>query len=160
VVAALSILAEPKRVEILRLVWHRERGAGEIAREFDVTFGAISQHLGVLREAGFVAARREGRQIFYSARREALGPLAAALEAMWSERLGVLKSLAEAEQRRLDESGKPSAVAAAAGATPPPADARHHTPEARRPTTRAAVRAGSARAPRSATSKRKRNTHE
>ncbi len=94
-------------MEILRLVWSQERCAGEIARCFRVTFGAISQHLGRLAEAGLLSRRRQGRSIFYLARREALGPLAAALEAMWKERLGALKTLAETEQRRIDAGRSP-----------------------------------------------------
>jgi DNA-binding transcriptional ArsR family regulator len=82
----LSLLAEPKRQEILRLVWGRELTAGQIAACFDVTFGAISQHLALLREAGLVRRRREGRKRLYTADRERLGPLAPALEAMWAQR--------------------------------------------------------------------------
>jgi DNA-binding transcriptional ArsR family regulator len=94
----LGVIAEPRRLEILRLVWDRELAAGDIASRFEVTFGAVSQHLGVLREAGLVAVRRQGRKRLYRARREALGALAPALEQMWAERLGQLKALAEAEE--------------------------------------------------------------
>lgn len=96
----LAVVAEPRRREILRLVWHRERTAGEIAARLPVTFGAVSQHLRVLREAGFVEVRRDGRLRIYRARREALGALAAALEEMWAESLDRLKDLAEEEERR------------------------------------------------------------
>jgi DNA-binding transcriptional ArsR family regulator len=95
----LQLLSEPNRVEILRLVWTRELAAGEIAGQFRITFGAVSQHLGALWRAGLLVRRRAGKQIFYAADREALGPLAPALEAMWKSRLGVLKTLAEAEER-------------------------------------------------------------
>jgi DNA-binding transcriptional ArsR family regulator len=97
---ALSVIAEPRRLEILRLVWDREMAAGDIAGRFDVTFGAVSQHLGVLREAGLVGVRRMGKKRMYRARREALGALAPALEAMWAERIGVLKGLAEEQELR------------------------------------------------------------
>ena len=83
---ALQVVSQPHRREILRLVWDRERSAGEIADQFDLTFGAVSQHLGVLREAGFVRARRHGNRRFYQADRAALGPLATVLEAMKSAR--------------------------------------------------------------------------
>jgi len=96
----LEIIAEPRRQRILRLVWDRELGAGEIAAEFDVTFGAVSQHLRVLRDAGLVAVRKDGRHRSYRARKKALGPLAALLEATWSDRLGELKKLAEAEEKK------------------------------------------------------------
>ena len=98
----LQLLAEPNRVEILRLVWARERSAGDIAQHFSITFGAVSQHLGALWRVGFLKRRREGKRIFYAADREAMGPVAPVLEAMWKDRLGVLKTLAEAEQRKVD----------------------------------------------------------
>jgi len=81
-----SLLAEPKRQEILRLIWTRELTAGEIAACFDVTFGAISQHLTLLREAGLIRQRREGRKRLYRADQGRLGPLAPALEALWAQR--------------------------------------------------------------------------
>lgn len=95
----LQAVAEPRRREILRLVWDQERPAGDIARAFDVTFGAVSQHLAVLRRAGLVRVRRDGRRRFYRADQKALGPLAAHLEAMWRGRLAHLKRLAEADER-------------------------------------------------------------
>ncbi len=100
----LALLANPYRQEILRLAWMREQSAGQIARRFPVTFGAVSQHLAKLTAAGLVRRRRDGRRILYVADRAALGPLAAALEAMWSERLAVLKNLAEAAEQRTDRS--------------------------------------------------------
>jgi DNA-binding transcriptional ArsR family regulator len=96
----LDVVANPTRRRILRSIWTRERSAGEIAADFSVTFGAVSQHLGVLRDAGMVRVRREGRRRHYRADRDALGPLATMLEAMWSERLQRLKSAAENAQRR------------------------------------------------------------
>jgi len=97
----LALLATPRRAEILRLVWREERSAGEIHRALDdVTFGAVSQHLGRLAEAGWVEVRAEGRRRLYRARRAALGPLAAALEAMWDDALYRLKLAAELEAGR------------------------------------------------------------
>lgn len=90
---ALQVVAEPRRRRILNMVWDRELSAGEIADEFEVTFGAISQHLAVLRESGFVDVRAEGNRRLYMANKEALGPLAEVLESMWS---GTLDSLARA----------------------------------------------------------------
>lgn len=92
-------LAEPRRREILSLVWSREREAGEIHRRVgDVTFGAVSQHLKVLREAGAVRVRPEGRRRLYRADRAAVRALLARLERMWADKLGDLKSLAEMEE--------------------------------------------------------------
>ena len=94
---ALQVVAEPRRREILRLVWDQELTAGDIAGRFDVSFPAVSQHLGVLRDAGFVSVRREGRTRRYRADRKALGPLRPMLERMWNEKLDRLTALIEEE---------------------------------------------------------------
>ena len=71
----------------------RERSAGEIHRALgDVTFGAVSQHLGVLERAGLVSVRREGRRRLYQARPEGLVPLRRWLESMWDEASAPLKA--------------------------------------------------------------------
>lgn len=100
---AFDLLASPTRLRILELTWDRERAAGDIAGAFPVTFGAVSQQLARLRAAGLIQERREGRFRFYRARKEALGPIAAALEAMWWPRLSTLKRLAEAEEAADDQ---------------------------------------------------------
>jgi DNA-binding transcriptional ArsR family regulator len=97
----LTALAAPRRLEILRLVWARERSAGEIHDAMpDVSFGAVSQHLGVLSEAGLLAQRAEGRFRYYRARTEGLGPLREWLETMWDDALARLKMRAELEAAR------------------------------------------------------------
>jgi DNA-binding transcriptional ArsR family regulator len=99
--APLATLASPRRREILRLVWREERSAGEIHRELgDVTFGAISQHLRALAEAGLVAVRPQGRLRLYRARRDELGPVATTLEALWDDALYRLKLRAELDAAR------------------------------------------------------------
>jgi DNA-binding transcriptional ArsR family regulator len=97
-VDALQVVAEPRRREILRLVWADELAAGDIAARFDVSFGAVSQHLAVLREAGFVSVRRDGRSRLYRADLEGLGPLRQVLERMWGASLDKLVTLIEEEQ--------------------------------------------------------------
>jgi len=97
----LKMVAAPRRREILRLVWQRERSAGEIHGAMPgVTFGAVSQHLRLLRTAGLVSARREGRHRYYLARKEQLGELRGWLEAQWDDGLARLKALAEMEAAR------------------------------------------------------------
>lgn len=96
----VQVVTESRRSEILRLIWREERSAGDIASQFGVTFGAVSQHLGVLRDAGFVRVRKEGTRRFYRADREQIGPLKAVLEAMWRGELDRLASAIEDDQRR------------------------------------------------------------
>lgn len=87
----LTLIAEPRRREILRLVWDRERSAGDIAAALPVSFSAVSQHLGALRAAGLVEVRREGRHRYYRAAPERLGALRPVLEALWAEALDRLE---------------------------------------------------------------------
>lgn len=97
----LRAIETPRRRELLRLAWERERSAGELHRELgDVTFGAVSQHLRVLAQAGLVAVRRDGRKRLYLARREELGPFRAWLEQSWDDALYRLKLAAELEAAR------------------------------------------------------------
>ena len=53
----------------------------------------------MLRDAGLVSVRRDGRRRLYRARREQLGPLRAVLEDLWRSGLEELRTLAEAEER-------------------------------------------------------------
>src|SRR5262245_11862674 len=97
----LSVLASPRRREILRLVWDRERAAGEIhAAMPDVTFGAVSLQLAALARAGLVVARAEGSRRLYGVRRERLGALGRMLESMWDDALWQLKLRAELDETR------------------------------------------------------------
>jgi DNA-binding transcriptional ArsR family regulator len=99
--ALLTVLASPRRQEILRLVWDQERSAGDISRAMpDVTFGAVSLQLRSLERAGLVQVRAESRHRFYRARRDGLGPLGEHLERMWSDALWRLKIAAELEHSR------------------------------------------------------------
>ena len=97
----LSLLASPRRLEILRLLWTQELTAGAIHRAMpDVTFGAVSLQLRSLADAGLLESRAEKTYRFYRARREALGPLRKLLEQMWDDALWRLKLAAELEQTR------------------------------------------------------------
>ena len=98
----LQVIAAPRRLRILELVWDRELSAGDIAAQFEVSWSAISQHLTVLKTAGFVVERREGRSRRYRADKAALGSLRAVVEEHWRTSLGRLKELAEAEQADKD----------------------------------------------------------
>jgi DNA-binding transcriptional ArsR family regulator len=103
--AALKAIAEPRRREILRLVWDGERSAGEIASHFEVTRPAISQHLRVLKEADLILERRQGTKRFYRARPEGLDELRAYLDGFWENKLSALKRAAEREEGREARAG-------------------------------------------------------
>jgi DNA-binding transcriptional ArsR family regulator len=103
-VEPLQVIAAPRRLRILELVWDRELSAGEIAAQFEVSWSAISQHLSVLKAAGFVVERRVGTSRRYRTDQAALGSLRSIVEEHWRGSLNRIKDLAEAEQRDKDRS--------------------------------------------------------
>jgi rhodanese-related sulfurtransferase/DNA-binding transcriptional ArsR family regulator len=58
-------LGNPKRVELLELLAQGERGVEALAAAAEMTVTNTSAQLKVLREAGMVVSRREGKRIFY-----------------------------------------------------------------------------------------------
>lgn len=97
---ALRAIAQPRRREIIRLVWTNELPAVAIAEMFhDVSQPAISQHLRVLLDAGLISERRTGTRRLYRARRDRIERLRSDLDAFWTDRLGRLKAAAEREAR-------------------------------------------------------------
>jgi DNA-binding transcriptional ArsR family regulator len=63
--AVFKALSDSTRREILRLLSHGEKTAGELAEGFDMTKPSMSHHFAVLKEAGLITSRREGQQIWY-----------------------------------------------------------------------------------------------
>jgi len=100
VLATLQAMGDPTRFRILRLVRHRELAAGDIARHFEATRPAISQHVRILRRAGLLNERREGKKRFYIVRPEGFAPLLAFIAGYWDDRLQRLKQAAEAIEGR------------------------------------------------------------
>jgi DNA-binding transcriptional ArsR family regulator len=95
----LKTLADPKRCEIVRLVWSEERAATDIAAHFPtVTRSAISQHLGVLRRSGLVRERREGTRRLYSVNHREVVRLREFLDSFWTDSLEKLRDLAESSE--------------------------------------------------------------
>jgi DNA-binding transcriptional ArsR family regulator len=95
--AVMRALADPTR----RAVFERIAGAEEITvveltRGSGVTQGAVSQHLKTLKQAGLVAERPEGRNVYYRAAPEGLAPLfdwMSHYNAFWRNRFADLRSL-------------------------------------------------------------------
>ena len=82
VVARLGALAHPARLQAFRLLVAAGPGgvpSGEIAETLQVPPTAMSFHLSALERSGLVAARREGRHIFYAAQFEQVRRLLAFL---------------------------------------------------------------------------------
>jgi len=96
---AAAAIADPIRRRVLELVRDGEVPAGELAEQFDVSRPAVSRHLRVLREAGLVQERRDGRLRLYRASPEPLAELRDWLDRYWDDRLRALKQLAEDDSR-------------------------------------------------------------
>ena len=60
-------IADPKRRRLLDLLGGGERTVQDLMQHFDVTLGAVSQHLKILLESGLVARRKDGRYRYYRA---------------------------------------------------------------------------------------------
>ena len=63
---AFAALGDPTRQRIVEMLGARELSSGEIARRFDMTAPAVSQHLKLLREAGLVRVRRDAQRRIYA----------------------------------------------------------------------------------------------
>ncbi|MBO4252402.1 ArsR/SmtB family transcription factor [Streptomyces griseorubiginosus] len=98
--AVLRALADPHRRQILRLVRHTELPAGQIAANFTLTQQAVSQHIGVLKQAGLLTERREGTRRLYALRHESLEPVRELLAEFWPDALSRLKKAVEAAHPR------------------------------------------------------------
>lgn len=77
---ALGALSEPLRWEIVALLSGGERCVCDLEDVLDLPQSRLSYHLSVLRKAGILSSRREGRWMYYSVSAEALAGLGAALE--------------------------------------------------------------------------------
>ena len=96
--ATLEALSNPRRREILRLVWDAELSSRDIASHFEVTWQAISHNLRVLKEAGLVAERKDGTRRLFRASRERLGPLESLLTELWRQDLEQLGRVIESDR--------------------------------------------------------------
>lgn len=97
----LQALADPNRFAILQLLKKSELSAGKIAENFKtITRPAVSQHLGILKNAGLIAERRSGTSRIYRVRPEGFSHLKSLLEGFWDPRLEKLKMVAENEEKK------------------------------------------------------------
>ena len=95
--AVMRTLADPTRRAVFeRVVGAHEITVVELTRGSGVTQGAISQHLKSLKLAGLVAERPEGRNVYYRAKPEGLGPLVDWMShygVFWRKRFANLRTL-------------------------------------------------------------------
>ena len=95
--AVMRSLADPTRRTLFeRVVRSTEITVVELTRGSGVTQGAISQHLKSLKQAGLVAERPAGRNVYYRAQPEGLAPLVDWMShygVFWRERFANLRTL-------------------------------------------------------------------
>ena len=63
--STMRALSDPTRREILNLLKQDSISAGDIAGHFDMSVPAVSKHLSILKDAGLIRDRREGKYIYY-----------------------------------------------------------------------------------------------
>ncbi len=91
-------LADPTRLAVFERLINEERTVGALAAGAGVSQPAVSQHLAVLRTAGLVTERREGRFTHYRANPEGLAPVTdwiGRYRTFWAERFDRMRSLLE-----------------------------------------------------------------
>ena len=94
----LAALADPTRRRIFEELRRGPRAVGELAAGLPVSRPAVSQHLKVLKQAGLVLQRRQGRRNHYVVDPRGLDPLRAYLDRFWG---GVLAAFEGAAKTRL-----------------------------------------------------------
>ena len=118
---ALDILGDPVRRRILELLVSGEQTSGAVVevvnREFGISQPAVSQHLRVLREAGFTTVRADGQRRLYAIDSRPLEEAAQWLDqfrAFWQRKFDALETeiaRGKREQRSVKSAKmKPSAA--------------------------------------------------
>src|SRR5437660_890509 len=72
-------LASPHRIEIVELLGQGERTVETVAQRLGLSVANASQHLRLMRQAGLLSSRREGKNVFYGLRDPAVADVLAAL---------------------------------------------------------------------------------
>jgi DNA-binding transcriptional ArsR family regulator len=91
---AYAALAEPHRRQILDLLRERERSVNDLVSRLKISQPGVSKHLRVLRDAGLVDVRPEGRRRWYGLRAQPLEEVDEWLEPYreyWAGRLNALE---------------------------------------------------------------------
>ncbi|HEX3459425.1 MAG TPA: metalloregulator ArsR/SmtB family transcription factor [Acidimicrobiales bacterium] len=105
-IAAIEVLAEPTRRQILDLLRDGERSVGDLVGDMRVTQPTVSKHLRVLRDSGLVDVRVDAQRRLYRVRPEPLIELDAWLatyRGLWTESLDRLERHLDAKASRRKE---------------------------------------------------------
>ncbi|QFG24274.1 helix-turn-helix transcriptional regulator [Actinomadura sp. WMMB 499] len=96
-----AALASPVRRELTALLLDGPRSVNDLAAHFAMSRPSVSEHLRVLRGAGLVSERRDGRRRLYTLEPEPLAELSqwlAPYERFWRAKLSDLRTLLDDEQ--------------------------------------------------------------
>jgi DNA-binding transcriptional ArsR family regulator len=108
--SVFDIIAEPNRRAILSLLVSSQQSVGEIERQLHMSQPAVSKHLRVLRDAGFVESTVDAQRRLYRLRPEPLKEMDAWLaqfRRFWSAHVDALeRHLDRMNQDRTDDDGK------------------------------------------------------
>jgi DNA-binding transcriptional ArsR family regulator len=88
-------LGDPNRREILRLLGAEDLAVGEIAAVMPISRPAVSRHLRLLKDAGFVAERAAGTRRIYQLQAGGLEAVQAYVEGVWGEAANRFRLVAE-----------------------------------------------------------------
>lgn len=91
-------LADPTRRAVLERLLAGEKNATELREGLGISQPAVSQHVAVLREAGLIAEKKDGRHVRYRLAPQGLAPVfdwLARYHAYWPARVERLKTLLE-----------------------------------------------------------------
>jgi DNA-binding transcriptional ArsR family regulator len=93
--AALDVLGDANRRDIVRLLGDRDRSVQELADALPISRPAVSRHLRLLKEAGLVADRSEGTRNIFHLNQESLADIQTQLAELWGNAALRFQILAE-----------------------------------------------------------------
>ena len=92
---ALDVLADPTRRAIFERLADGPQAVGELAEHFPVSRPAVSQHLKVLKDAGLVTDRADGRRRLYAVDPRGIEDMREWLDRFWDRALAAFKDAVE-----------------------------------------------------------------
>ena len=104
-VDVFTAIAHPVRRQILEQLMNGPLTANALAEPFDITRSAVSQHLGILTDAGLVMRQRQGREQVYRLRPDNLSEVQSWIsrfEQLWPQKLDSLAALLDKMQAEED----------------------------------------------------------
>jgi DNA-binding transcriptional ArsR family regulator len=79
-------LAHPHRLRIIEILLNREESVGELAKACDIPSHMVSEHLRLLKDRGYLASERKGRNVFYRIAEPALAGIMHCIEGRFGKK--------------------------------------------------------------------------